>query len=341
MTTPKDEREEFAIVGGGIAGLTCAKVLAMHGHSAQVFDKARALGGRTTTRRRDGLQFDLGAQCFSVKDPEFKQFIDACVQDKVVNTWPAQVVSLNTQTKIEQEIPNDLLIGIPGMDALCAYLAKSSKVTLSTKITGIEQADGQTGWFLQGIPYGQDNTETFGPFAKVVIALPAPQAAALLSNHQPLAQLASSVAMAPAWTVMLALSDDSPVSFDAAMTSPGMLAWVSRDTKKESRPKDTERWVAHATTTWAAANQDADPDWVKDQMVEALCDVLDVPTTLVNHADVHRWLYARAPKPLGQAYILDADKGIGLCGDWCLGEQVEAAFLSGLKLADAMIGHDT
>ena len=51
------------------------------------------------------------------------------------------------------------------------------------------------------------------------------------------------------------------------------------------------------------------------------------------YAAVQRWRYALADAPLGVAALWDADAGLGVCGDWCLGARVEAAYDSGRILA--------
>jgi renalase len=51
---------------------------------------------------------------------------------------------------------------------------------------------------------------------------------------------------------------------------------------------------------------------------------------------VHRWRYAQTTKPLGRSHIWDAKKGIGVCGDWCLGHRIEDGFVSGLEMALAI-----
>lgn len=50
-----------AVIGAGIAGLTCALDLQQVGLNVRVFEKEPQVGGRMSTRVRDGLAFDLGA----------------------------------------------------------------------------------------------------------------------------------------------------------------------------------------------------------------------------------------------------------------------------------------
>mgnify|MGYP003606470797 FL=1 len=55
-----------------------------------------------------------------------------------------------------------------------------------------------------------------------------------------------------------------------------------------------------------------------------------------SYQDTQRWAYAKTLQPLGKSHLWDAKTGVGLCGDWCLGNRVEDAFVSGLELALAV-----
>lgn len=50
-----------AVIGAGIAGLTCAWELQKAGIPVQVFERDSSVGGRMNTRTKDGLAFDVGA----------------------------------------------------------------------------------------------------------------------------------------------------------------------------------------------------------------------------------------------------------------------------------------
>jgi 1-hydroxy-2-isopentenylcarotenoid 3,4-desaturase len=62
-----------AVIGGGIAGLATAALLASRGHSVDLLEKNEELGGRVGTFQRDGFRFDTGASWYLMPEV-FEQF---------------------------------------------------------------------------------------------------------------------------------------------------------------------------------------------------------------------------------------------------------------------------
>ena len=64
------------IVGAGLAGLTCAKVLRERGAEVAVFEASDGVGGRVRTDERDGFLLDRGFQVYFTSYPVSRRHLD-------------------------------------------------------------------------------------------------------------------------------------------------------------------------------------------------------------------------------------------------------------------------
>jgi phytoene dehydrogenase-like protein len=64
------------VVGAGLAGLTCAKVLAERGVEVVVFEASDGVGGRVRTDERDGFLLDRGFQVYFTAYPVSRRHLD-------------------------------------------------------------------------------------------------------------------------------------------------------------------------------------------------------------------------------------------------------------------------
>jgi protoporphyrinogen oxidase len=64
------------VVGAGLAGLTCAKVLAESGTEVIVFEASDGVGGRVRTDERDGFLLDRGFQVYFTAYPVARRHLD-------------------------------------------------------------------------------------------------------------------------------------------------------------------------------------------------------------------------------------------------------------------------
>ena len=66
--------KRIAVVGAGIAGLTCAYELQKAGFEVTVYEKSERVGGRMSSRTKDGFIFDLGADHLCNLYDEMKRY---------------------------------------------------------------------------------------------------------------------------------------------------------------------------------------------------------------------------------------------------------------------------
>ena len=311
-----------AIVGAGMAGLACAERLAGRGHVLTLLDKGRGPGGRMSTRRvateAGEATFDHGAQYFTVRDPGFRTRVDAWVATGFVAPWAAAGA--------------EAFVGVPGMNAPIRQMAKSFAVRWGDPVKSLSPL--AAGWQLV------TQTGSAVEVDAVVVALPAEQAADLIGPAGPdLAERGRATPTAPCWTVMLAFGDALPTPLNCLWGNEAdALAWAARNGSKPGRT-GPEAWVLLASPDWSRQYLEADADWVAGELSAALSARLETTLPPPIAYSTHRWRYARSGGE-GSGALWDADRRLGLCGDWLIGARVEAAWMSGTMLAEQIASSD-
>lgn len=322
----------IAVVGAGLAGLSCAQALLQAGHTVHVFDKARGPSGRMSTRRADDehgpWQCDHGAQYFTARDHAFKAEVARWQQAGAAALWNARLASFDGSAWTTPQTPLERFVGTPRMTSPAACLVKNlgehALAQWQTTVQGLERAEG--GWAVTSAEHGVHSQR----YDAVLLAVPAPQAVPLLAPLTPSgATVASSVRMRGSWAVMLRYARPVVMPWDAAFINAGPLRWVARDSSKPGRT-GAETWLLHATPEWSEAHIEDGPEFVTAALLAALAE-LGGPAPLA--ATAHRWRYADTEAPLALGSWWDASLRVGLCGDWLNGGKVEGAWLSGRALA--------
>ena len=341
---------QIAIVGAGMAAITCARTLVQAGHRVMVFEKSHTVGGRMATRNSAFGTFDTGAQYFTVRDPRFVQALQTT--PNVCKAWSAntvQVLDAHGRVAAAGLPAREPHWGpVPGMNTLVRRwaqpLADAGGLELNTRVTQIEaDALNKTQWQLRTLGDG-GSTHVYGGFDAVVLAVPSAQAQELLqttTKGAPLLKKISAVTVAPCWTLMLAYPQAMQPSFstlgpqwNAARSTHHRIAWLTRESSKPGRGA-IERWTVQASAAWSQEHLQDDPKRVQAKLIKAFAEVTGIRAEPA-HTDTKRWLYAKTEKALGTSHLWDGKAGLGLCGDWCLGHRVEDAFVSGLELALSM-----
>ena len=71
-----EAQPKIVIIGAGLAGGACARVLAAAGRPFTLLEASNAVGGRVRTDVVDGFQLDRGFQIFLPAYPEAKRVLD-------------------------------------------------------------------------------------------------------------------------------------------------------------------------------------------------------------------------------------------------------------------------
>lgn len=332
-----------AVVGAGMAGASCARMLADAGCAVQVVDKSRGPGGRLASRRlqwldaqgqRRVVQLDHGAPAFMASGADFRQFLATALPPGGLAAWSPTLAAGSRPL----DDARALSLPQPDMPSVCRALLRDIPSNWSCAVDSLLRQP--LGWQLGTAQAA--GAALPAPFDAVVLALPPAQAAPLLAAHRSdWAQRASLALMQPCWTLMgVSRRVGKALPWDVARPGQGPLAWVMRDDARPGRQPvaDEVHWVAHARAGWSRQHLEHPAEWVKGQLQAALQDWLAEPVDW-QHAAVHRWRYARPQAwgpALAQPWWWDGARGLGVCGDFLGGSGVEGAWRSGRGLAETM-----
>jgi len=322
-----DLRPMVAVIGAGVSGLACARDLLPHAQ-VKLFDKSRGVGGRLSTRYAGAYEFDHGAQYFTTRDAEFADFILQAELAGVVGPWKGRFLYLSDET-VEHDNGGARWVGTPRMNALAKLIAMELDIQTGARVSKISRNRSWTLMFEDG---SQE-----GGFAAVVLAVPAPQAEALLPRGFSERRALSQVKMDVCFALMVGM--DGQVEFGAETLRAKDLPvdWIAVNSSKPERPDGVTTLMIHSETTWSNRYANADRDWVAAQMLGTASDLLRHDLSNAPHQVLHRWLYSSVSAPVGQDCLLDTQTRLGVCGDWCPGGRVEGAWRSGRAMAKAII----
>lgn len=321
-----------AIVGAGMAGLSAARALKAAGHEVELFDKGRGPGGRMSTRRSTTplgeVRFDHGAQYFTARDPEFLAMISGFEQDGAVAVWAGRFVDIDTRGQATPMRDEQRFVGAPGMNGIIRAMAAPFGASWGKRL--VSAARTGASWQLDF-----EDGDSRGGFGQLIIAVPAEQAAELLRPvHPGFADEAASAVSAPCWAVMLAFEAPVQTPWDAARLKQGPISWMARNSSKPGRA-ETETWTLHASPEWSKANLEKRPEEVAPLLIEAFAEHASFSAPV--HAAAHRWRYSQIMTAAETGCAWDADRHLGVCGDWRVSARVESAWLSGRALAHRIL----
>lgn len=309
--------QPVVVVGAGIAGIACARVLAEAGLPVRVLDRAGVPGGRMATAEHAGRPVDVGASYFTVSDPRFEAVVADWRRRGLARPWTDTFDVAEPDGTRTSTGPPRWAAGA-GLQSLVVDLAGTAGLTVERReveqVTAGPTVDGE-------------------PAAAVVLAMPDPQARAVL--HPALAS--ERAELSARFDPVLALAAGWPrrdwaMEHGMFVNGDPRLSWIADDGSR--RGDGAPVLVAHSTPAWAGEWLDR-PEQAEAELLRALREVLAIGSA-PSWTSLHTWAQAKPAAGRPAAFRLWPSR-IGACGDgWDSRPRVEAAFLSGMRLGTAL-----
>jgi hypothetical protein len=319
--------QRTAVIGAGLAGLSCARTLRRAGCYVDVFEQERVIGGRLGTLRLGLSSFDHGAQYLSARTDRFRAYINELAQTGYAAPWSPRLTGDDSTTGQL----GSWYVGTPGMASVVRPLAESVRIHTSCRVHTIQRVD--KGWYL----WFEDQSSA-GPFAAVAVAVPAREARLLLGRLPELANPLDRVRVSPCWTLVARLDGQVLNGQDVYSDMSQVIRWISRNNTKPGRSARGDHLVVQAAQSWSREAEDADAEVVAEELWAETSHVLGLPPIRPQQMAAHLWRHGIVESSLGESYLFSRNHMVGVAGDWCLGRLSEHAFESGALLGEMIVG---
>lgn len=318
---------DVAVVGGGISGIACARMLADAGLTVDVLDRGQRLGGRLavqtlrdTGTAYDGRVVDVGAAYFTVSDPRFADVVDDWVDRGKARPWTDTFHVADGTGLLGTKFGPMRYAAPRGLRSLVEDLA----VSLPSDLVSIAHPVD-----VDAVDIAAEGATIAGStYRAVALCGPDPQMRELVRGDAP---AAAALAHAPTWEPVLALTAvydkrTWPDVDGVFVNDDPVLSFIADDGRR--RGDDAPVLVAHSTPVLAAGHL-TDPVTAAPFMLGALERI--IARSGPAWFSVKRWTYARPAQAREESCYFDGV--VGLAGDaWDGKPRTEAAWLSGTAL---------
>lgn len=332
----------IGVVGASIAGLAVARSLGQQGHQVLVFEKDSSWSGRFTTLKAGNEQIpvDVHVPYVHAKSEEFKSFVDELVSKGLMKSINAKVSSYVKGEFSGNSMDfegSELYATTKGMAAVADYMARYADVKFNAHVIGTtyigDKTKKKSPWMI--------NLSSFEVFEvdAVVIALPSPQANAVLENAQ------------DETPVRKTLADINKIRYDARysviatfpnkkLSDWSVLEVAGNDVElivNESSKKNSNDLILtiHSSNDFFQKAVHLHETEIIDSLLKSASSILGEfiynPETTV----LDKRIYVQPESYLEESFInvLGLDGKLGLVGDYFAGNSMESAYISGLNLA--------
>lgn len=334
---------DVAVIGAGMAGLSCAQRLRQAGYSVAVVEKSRGAGGRVATRRVHGTRADHGVRYLEPQGDAVRGLIQDLVDRHLLKLWTDTIWEFR-QGELSA-IPRSCYVAPAGMNAVGKYLAEGLDIWFCRRVQAISPTDNQM-WHLS--LEVNDNLETPQELIvkAVVVAIPAPQALMFLNPEINLPSNFIDKLRSVEYDACIAVMAGYPVAKQQDLSNlhpqwqavsfrdDADLAWVGLDSSKRLKSQQPV-FVLHSSATFADRHlESADLPTVGQELLDRASEHLIPWLKQPEWLQVHRWRYAFCRNPLPVSCLPAAGTLPLVCaGDMCGEGQIDGALRSGWEAA--------
>gem|GEM_PF-1322241 len=292
---------KIAIIGAGFSGCNLYNNLKEKYEDITIFEKARGVGGRLSTKYIEDKFIDHGTSSLIPITDDLKFFCLDLAKNSVL------------KAKYDEFIPKN------GIDSICKFLINEKDLLANTKIIKANNLNNK--WILE-----DENHKIYEDFDLLFITIPAPQILEIQIKLPTLFKEKISLIKYDSVFSLILYSNENLKLDEKKIYENVDVSDIINNSKKYSY-KDFSSYIIHSTKEFANClnhkNKDEIYELFLENFEEELQDELKNFTTIA-----HFWKYANAKNSLDMPYFLNEEKNLGICGDYFNHNNMEAALSS-------------
>lgn len=322
----------IAIIGAGFGGLVLAHELSRFG-AVTVFEKARGVGGRMSTRYADPYYFDHGAQCFTARTRPFQEFLAPFTESGTIARWQGDVLNLSASGKSPRIWQEPHLVAAPNMNSLCKALAIGLNVRLGTEVAplGDKYPDGWHLFTKDGAP--------LGTYDWIISTAPPAQTLGLFGSYIDDESPIREARLKGCYALMIGFSQRWQEGWIAARVQDSPIKWISVNSTKPGRSSDVTCFVAHSRNDWAEQHINDDMGEAQNFLTAEFERLTGIPTRDAGYLASHRWRYAIVEDAPKSGPFLNPEACLASTSDWCVTSRIEEVWEAAMELIAGLEKH--
>lgn len=323
-------KPRIAIIGAGISGLTLAGQLKEHA-DVVLYEKARGVGGRMSTRYAEPFYFDHGTQFFTARTEEFREFLAPYIARGMVAEWRGDIAQIQAGSVTAMRTWHEPhLVASPNMNALCKHMAEGCNLRLSTEVAPLAERHAHA-WVLS-----DKGGQILGEYDWVISTAPPAQTATLFTAALPADAPIHRVRMQGCYALMLGVQARWEKPWIAAEIKDSPIQWVAINSTKPGRNADVTCIVAHSRHDWADTHMDDDMADAQAFLLQHVEAVTGLRGDTAEYLSTHRWKYALHDAASPTAPYIDTQQQLAATGDWCAASRIEDVWIQAMQVAKTL-----
>jgi renalase len=312
---------KIAIIGAGISGITLAKNLSGIAE-VKIFEKARGVGGRMSSRYHEQFAFDHATQCFTARSREFQDFLQDFIESGDVAPWVGKAINIDNGKISSRFWFETHLVAVPNMNSLCKKMSQGLDIGLATEISQIKKHNNL--WNLL-----DKNGNDLGSFDFVISTAPPAQTKKLFGDYFTVKE----IAMQPCFSMMLGFNQKWENDWIFAKVKNNPIKIISVNSSKPGRNNEATSLVIQTRKRWSIENIDLDPKNIEKTLLENFTQLTNINYQNAAYVSLHRWLYALIDEEKGEIFF-DKENSLAATGDWTTDSRVEDVWIAANKLSE-------